>query len=109
MEALRELAQNEKVIIKKADKGGAVVVLDRTEYTEEIKRQLEDPGVYKRLSHDPKFDVARDIKTILENAIQKQIIDQEAYDFFIIKFPVTPVIYTLPKIHKSLVHPQVDQ
>ncbi|CAJ0948182.1 unnamed protein product [Ranitomeya imitator] len=105
MEALCELAQNEEIIIKKADKGGAVVVLDRTEYIEEIKGQLEDPGVYERLSHDPKFDIAREIKTILENAVHKQIIDQDLYDFLTIKFPVTPVIYTLPKIHKSLVHP----
>ncbi|CAJ0966647.1 unnamed protein product [Ranitomeya imitator] len=105
IEALHELSHDKEIIIKKADKGGATVVLDREEYLNEINRQLADPEVYERLLHDPKFDIAREIKVILEDAKEKLIIDQDLFDFLTIQFPITPVIYILPKIHKSLVHP----
>ncbi|CAJ0948100.1 unnamed protein product [Ranitomeya imitator] len=105
IEALQLLAKDDEIIIKKADKGGAVVVLDKNEYIEEIKGQLADPGVYERLSHDPKFDIAKAIKLILNEALDLKVIDQDTYDFLNIKFPITPVLYTLPKIHKSLIHP----
>ncbi|CAJ0930701.1 unnamed protein product [Ranitomeya imitator] len=90
-EALHDLVQDDAIIIKKADKGGAVVVLDKNYYIEEIKGQLADPRVYERLSHDPKFDIAREIKTILDSAMERQIIDQDLYDFLTVKFPITPV------------------
>ncbi|CAJ0921418.1 unnamed protein product, partial [Ranitomeya imitator] len=85
--------------------GGAVVILNKNEYVDEIKGQLADPGVYERLTCDPKFAIAREIKIVLDNALDSKIIDQDLYDFLTIKFPVTPVLYALPKIHKSLMHP----
>ncbi|CAJ0966994.1 unnamed protein product [Ranitomeya imitator] len=105
IEALHELSHDNEIVIKKADKGGATVVLDREEYLNENNRQLADPEVYERLSYDPKFDIAREIKVILEDAKEKLIIDQDLFDFLTIKFPITPEIYILPKIHKSVVHP----
>ncbi|CAJ0967303.1 unnamed protein product [Ranitomeya imitator] len=75
MEALYELAHNDEIIIKNAD-----------------KRQLADPEVYERLTHDPKFDIARDIKSILDGALNMQIIDQDVFDFLTVKFPITPVM-----------------
>ncbi|CAJ0961764.1 unnamed protein product [Ranitomeya imitator] len=103
--ALQDLMEDDKIIIKKADKGGAVVLLNKNDYVDEIKRQLADPGVYERLTCDPKFAIAREIKTVMDSALDNKIIDQDLYDFLIVKFPVTPVLYTLPKIHKSLEHP----
>ncbi|CAJ0936692.1 unnamed protein product [Ranitomeya imitator] len=105
VEALHELSHDNEIVIKKADKGGATVVMDREDYLNEIRRQLADPEVYERLPQDPKFEIARDIKMVLEKAKDKFIIDQDLYDFLTVKFPITPVIYILPKIHKSLVHP----
>ncbi|CAJ0944087.1 unnamed protein product [Ranitomeya imitator] len=105
VEALYELSHDNEIIIKKADKGGATVIMDKEDYLSEIKRQLADPEVYERLPHDPKFEIARDIKMVLEKAKDKSIIDQDLYEFLTIKFPIAPVIYVLPKIHKSLVHP----
>ncbi|CAJ0938138.1 unnamed protein product [Ranitomeya imitator] len=102
---LKRIGNDNEIIIKKADKRGAVVVLNRNEYIEEVKRQLADPGVYEELSCDPKFSIAKEIKNVLDNALNTDLIDQDIYDFLTVKFPITPVMYILPKIHKSLVHP----
>ncbi|CAJ0934780.1 unnamed protein product [Ranitomeya imitator] len=92
MEALYELAHDDEIIIKNADKGGAVVIMNKKDYIDEINRQLADPEVYERLTHDPKFDIARDIKSILDGALAIQIIDQDVFDFLTVKFPITPVM-----------------
>lgn len=38
--ALRALGKDQHIIIKEADKGGAVAILNRTDYVQEIRRQL---------------------------------------------------------------------
>ena len=48
-EALKELKNNRKIIIKPADKGSAVVILDREQYLWEGYRQLNDKHYYLKL------------------------------------------------------------
>ncbi|KAF3838819.1 hypothetical protein F7725_010587, partial [Dissostichus mawsoni] len=44
--ALEELQGNKEIILKPADKGGSVVIMDRGQYIREAMRQLEDPSYY---------------------------------------------------------------
>ena len=43
---LLELKKNPNIIIKKADKGIAVVIMDTVDYLKEGYRQLSDPNFY---------------------------------------------------------------
>ncbi|KAL7386813.1 hypothetical protein ABVT39_014020 [Epinephelus coioides] len=49
-DALKELSDNKDIIIKPADKGGAVVVLDYNKYLNEARHQLKNPNYYQELS-----------------------------------------------------------
>ena len=40
--ALQHIRNNQEIIIKPADKGNAVVVMDKSAYIQESERQLED-------------------------------------------------------------------
>ncbi|CAM4659432.1 unnamed protein product, partial [Lepidochelys olivacea] len=51
--AIHSLRNNSDIIIKKADKGGAVVVMNRSEYEQEAARQLSNTSFYKPLPSDP--------------------------------------------------------
>ena len=55
--ALRNLSLNENIIIKKADKGSNVVILNKSDYIQECQRQLNDMKFYLKLDEDltPKF------------------------------------------------------
>ena len=44
---------NGDIVINHADKGGAIVVQDKTPYIQEIERQLSDRDVYIPLRSDP--------------------------------------------------------
>ena len=48
--AIRSLADDRSIVIKKADKGSAVVVWDRVDYIKEAQKQLKDENVYKKVT-----------------------------------------------------------
>ncbi|XP_077137236.1 uncharacterized protein LOC143798719 [Ranitomeya variabilis] len=104
-EALQELVHDGDMIIKPADKGGAVVIMDKLKYIAEIDGQLKDEKVYQKLNGDPKFNIMGEIKNCLQEALNKYIIDQDLMDYLYVEFSRTPVLYTTPKIHKSLIDP----
>jgi hypothetical protein len=49
---LQNLRINEDIIIKPADKGSAVVVMDKSAYIREAERQLCDDCFYKKFSDE---------------------------------------------------------
>ena len=46
--AMRSLADDKSIVIKKADKGSCIVVWDRNNYLREAEKQLEDPNMYRK-------------------------------------------------------------
>ena len=50
---LQSLRSNEDIIIKPADKGSSVVVMDKSAYIREAERQFSDDRFYNKLDKDP--------------------------------------------------------
>jgi len=61
-QALLHLTKRDDIVIKPADKGGAVVVWSRPLYDAEAHRQLSDGRFYERLDHDPVKEYQQVIK-----------------------------------------------
>ena len=59
--AMRSLADDRSIVIKKADKGSCIVVWDRNDYLREAEKLLEDPNVYRKVA--------------LKNKILSQLVD----------------------------------
>ncbi|CAJ0923305.1 unnamed protein product [Ranitomeya imitator] len=100
-QALTSLHNN----IKPADKGGAIVVRDRTQYSMEVLRQLSDTSTYKVVPRDPTFEIRKKIEYVIKTYSDNGTIDQQTAKFLSNPHPTTPVFYILPKIHKSLTNP----
>ncbi|CAJ0915856.1 unnamed protein product [Ranitomeya imitator] len=103
--SLEQLASDKSLIIKPADKGGATVVMDRSDYLEEVFRQLGDTTVYKVIPHNPLNQLVQKIAPVVDFHFQAGTIDSKMRDFLIKRDPITPIFYVLPKIHKRLVKP----
>nr|XP_055053666.1 uncharacterized protein LOC129438772 isoform X1 [Misgurnus anguillicaudatus] len=99
--ALKALREDKSIVIQSADKGGAIVIMDRTAYDSEIQRQLNNTTFYRKLSHNPTQEFKQTIHKKLDVFLESGDISKPEHTFMTIKFPVTPVLYTLPKIHKS--------
>lgn len=104
--AIQELSRDTDIIIKPADKGGAIVVQNMADYQKEAYRQLNDEEFYRRLHANPTADFQRKIKDVTDNALKMHWISKDEHCFLNCKHPVIPMFYMLPKIHKSLVSPK---
>ena len=49
-EALKDLKKDESIVILKADKGNATIIMNATEYNDKINCLLSDSSVYSKLS-----------------------------------------------------------
>lgn len=99
--ALRALEQDESIIIKPSDKGGNVVLMDRREYEEVCLQILGDHDTYERLPCDPTPQYYKELKTILDKAIDQNLISDDEHKFMLPANPLRQFFYTLPKIHKG--------
>eukprot|EP00253_Pinus_taeda_P003009 PITA_03009 len=96
-EALKTLNQNRDVIVLKADKGGAVVILDRKDYRNKMLDHLCNSGSYKKLSKNPLKRVSRAISLAIKSCNSTNPLSQKLIE----GNPITPRIYGLPKVHKE--------
>ena len=76
--ALQVLKEREDIVIKSADKGSAIVVMDKVDYLEEANKQLTDERFYKNLDSDPteefSTNITQELKIMTENShIDKNI------------------------------------
>ena len=99
--AITELTNNDKIVIKPADKGGATVVLNRSDYIAEAERQLQDDRFYKELTVDPTEDHNNKVIEYITDLCEEGEIHGDTLDYLTITKPRTAQLYLLPKIHKG--------
>lgn len=99
--SLTSLAKNTNVIFKSSDKGGGLVSMNRTDYEQEVIRQLSDAHSYMKLPGNPTVSYKREIDTFIKEGFNQQYLTSSERDYLMTQNPVTPVIYVLPKVHKQ--------
>ncbi|KAL7388934.1 hypothetical protein ABVT39_016775 [Epinephelus coioides] len=102
--ALEELEKNPEIIIRPADKGGAVVVLDTEYYHHKMLEHLMSP-TYRKLEKNPLNEFKSEIDNLLKVALESNWITKKEHAYLTNQYPVTPIIYSLPKIHKHPTEP----
>jgi len=65
--ALRSLNQNKDIIVLKADKGGAAVILNKVDYRSKMFDHLHNSGSYKKLPRNPLKKVARNVALAIKS------------------------------------------
>ncbi|CAJ0940485.1 unnamed protein product [Ranitomeya imitator] len=79
--------------------------MDKSDYLEEVFRQLNDISFYKIISYNPLSQIAQKIKPVVDFHLPASTIDSKMRDFLIKTDPIIPIFYILPKIHKRLLKP----
>ena len=99
--ALNSLRSRSDIIIKPADKGSAVVVMDRQKYIDEAHRQLNNPMNYKCLDSNPTGSFSEQIQEVLDDMRSRDQLSKKALKFLSPTNCRTARFYLLPKIHKT--------
>ena len=102
VKALRTLADNDQIVIKPADKGSSIVILDRHQYLLEGERQLNNQEHYKQLPRPIYQDTAIRVSEIITRLRQgKFITGKQAQHLLGKETPRARIFYLLPKCHKA--------
>ena len=103
--AIRELRDNNKIIIKPADKGSAVVILNREDYLTEGYKQLSDENFYLKQDSDLTEKHRIEVQSFLQSLYNDGEIDTSVSIYLTDAECRTSRLYLLPKIHKGKIPP----
>ena len=98
--ALKNLMKRTDIVISKADKGGATVIMDVDDYINEAKRQLEDGNFYRMLNSDPTENHLQLVNNAIDSLKRYNHINEKLANGLRMSEARTPQLYLLPKIHK---------
>ena len=101
--AMKTLRTNQNIVIKPADKGGAIVIMNKQDYIDEGLRQLANKDHYKELENTQQSikQFIKEVKASLDIALAKEYISEELHKILLRTHPRTSNLYLLPKIHKK--------
>ncbi|XP_053405151.1 uncharacterized protein LOC128558900 [Mercenaria mercenaria] len=101
LSALKNLRNDDSIILKKSDKGSVIVVMNRTDYIAEVNRQLNNTAYYKKLDHNPVEQFSKDVTDVLDVICRN--VNGDSNDTLAVPSDArTPQFYILPKIHKDI-------
>lgn len=103
--AMANLTKNNNIIIKSADKGGGIVVQNRSNYLQESARLLSDANTYTKLEKDPLPEFTSEAHQLINDAASEGIINKTETAFLKHDLYNRPYFYHLPKIHKDPINP----
>ncbi|KAJ7324802.1 hypothetical protein JRQ81_017822 [Phrynocephalus forsythii] len=66
-DAMHSLRSNPNIVIKEADKGGVVVIMDKSSYTQEAQRQLSNTKFYQPLTTDPTTKYQKELQNLIKD------------------------------------------
>ena len=79
VKSLKELANDEDILILPADKGRATVVMDRTDYDEKMQRMLSEESTYQLIEKDPTPSLERKMNAQLMSLKRSGRLPNEVY------------------------------
>lgn len=103
-QALLDIQNNLDLVVQKADKGGAVVLLDGGLYKKLDLEILGDTNTYTHLSN-VLHCFRKKTKSLLQEAVAMEAINQNLADKLYVTCPSIPILHSLPKYHKQVFPP----
>ncbi len=104
VQAIKTLRNDPNIIIKSADKGGAVVIMSKNLYIKEAERQLNNQNYYIPLENPLYPETAKTLDRQLANLTAMGYISNKQLNYLRPDFNkmTSRYFYLLPKIHKPV-------
>ena len=97
---LLQLKKDKDKVVLTADKGVAMVVMDKQDYISKAEELLVQP-VYRTIPRDPTNEIKAQLITKLRRIKRENNLDEGTYKAMYPTSCVPPKFYGLPKIHKT--------
>ena len=98
--ALRDLQDDDTIMILQADKGKCLVVMDKQVYIERMEEKLKDETTYKAIEKDPTMEIKDALCKQLKTIKEEGQLSEAQYRRMLPTQTQIPRMYGHPKIHK---------
>ena len=98
---MHELKEDCDLVIKKADKGSNVVVMNINDYIKEGECQLNNSTFYRKCKSDHTMKFKEQIDKIVDSLYESKEISEKTYNYLKDRGKRTSIFYLLPKILKN--------
>ena len=68
---IKELIMDNSIVIRPADKGSGIAIIDTDEYISKIEKELQDTTTYRQMDRDVTKEVARKVEKIVNRLHRK--------------------------------------
>ena len=75
--AMKDLILDDSIVIRPADKGSDIVVLDASDYKDSLKKELEDSSTYTQIDKDVTQDACKKVNKLLKSLREEVVITRE--------------------------------
>ena len=99
--ALKNLQKEKSIRVSKADKGGKIVIVNKSDCIEKMEKMLDDTSVYKKVAKNPLEKMQTEFNRELNKICEKFDDTKDVLKKFNSRLPSLPYMYGLPKIHKE--------
>lgn len=103
--ALTAIRDNPYLVVKRADKGGSVVVFDKGLYRQLALDSLTDTSTYRLLTTDPSTVFRDKLEVLLSEGVAIGAITEKEKRYLCPAFPIIAIFHGLPKLHKEVFPP----
>ena len=99
--AFYSLLHNENIVIRPADKGSGIVVVDKTEYIHRLHNEMTDNESYKEIPEDLTETATKTVKKLVNKMYKDGVINKDLQQYLIPKYPKNGKLKGNPKLHKD--------
>ena len=99
--ALKDLQDDDTIVIKPADKGGRIVLQNREDYEQECYRQLNNSDFYEETDINKFKQIQDEVQATVRDLSSRNLIEESSSKKLFNPTARLPPFYTLPKLHKT--------
>ena len=99
--ALRELLKDDTIVIRPADKGSGIVLVDKEDNVRKLESEVGDDTSYEITDSDRLKVVERGIKKLTNRLHREGIIDGDLKSYLLPRYPKAGQLKGNPKVHKK--------
>ncbi|XP_052261675.1 uncharacterized protein LOC127865763 [Dreissena polymorpha] len=99
-QAIKELLHDDDIVIRPADKGSGIVIMDREDYVKKMKCEMSDSETYVAVTDDKTRIVENKVKKVADTLYKKGSIDSDLKRYLTSGGGTSGKLQGNPKLHK---------
>ena len=88
-------------MIRPADKGSGIVIVDKTEYIQRLHKEMTDSGSYEEIPGDLTETATKTVSKLVNRMYKEGVINKDLQKYLIPKYPKNGKLKGNPKLHKD--------